>query len=130
MADRRYLTRQRSAVLDLLRQADDHPTAAEVMDRLRANGFNFAYATVYNAIHFLENEGLVKALHVGDGATRYDGRTDEHQHIVCTGCGRIAEVPDGIPAQWLQRIEGQTGYTVTDARILYEGRCPACRAGV
>ncbi len=40
------LTSQRQAVYDVVREAHDHPTAADVMNRLMERGYNLAYGTV------------------------------------------------------------------------------------
>ncbi|KPV55330.1 Fur family transcriptional regulator, partial [Paenibacillus sp. A3] len=86
------LTTQRKAILDLVQSCEDHPTAAEIMERLRMNGHQFAYGTVYNSLRYLTDAGLIRELKLGETASRYDGRTEDHYHIVCKKCGRVDEV--------------------------------------
>lgn len=123
------LTKQRRAVLDIVVSASDHPTAAEIMERLQDRGQRFAYGTVYNSLKFLTSAGLVREVQVGDGgAAHYDGRTDEHSHIICSSCQAIDEF------DWPQRdgmiayARAQTRFEVRNASLVFEGLCPACQA--
>lgn len=52
------LTVQRKAILDVIQQSHDHPAAADIIERLRGKGFNFAYGTVYNSLRYLTDAGL------------------------------------------------------------------------
>lgn len=120
------LTTQRRAVLDIVQKAHDHPTAADVMDRLRAQGHLFAYGTVYNSLRYLTEAGLVKELKLGESASRYDGRMEDHHHIVCVRCGRVDEVTTPLPTEWLARAAQETHYHVHHASVVLEGVCEAC----
>lgn len=128
MQKRLGLTRPRQAVLDMVRQAHDHPTAAEVMERMQVAGQRFAYATVYNSLHYLTTEGLLQELQVGDGAARYDGRVDEHSHIICTRCKRIDEFESPDREDIVTRAQPYTSYKVLNVSLLFEGLCPDCQS--
>ena len=120
------LTIQRKAIFEVVQHADDHPTAADVIDRLRGNGFNFAYGTVYNSLRYLTDVGLIRELKLGEAVSRYDARTDEHQHIVCTVCGRVDEVLTELPDEWLQKVALETKYKIEHAQVVLEGVCEQC----
>lgn len=120
------LTIQRKAILEVVQHAVDHPTAADVIDRLRAKGFNFAYGTVYNSLRYLTDAGLISELKLGEAVSRYDARTDEHQHIVCMVCGRVDEVLVELPNEWLQHVALETKYKIEHAQVVLEGVCESC----
>lgn len=120
------LTVQRKAVLEVLQQSHDHPTAADVMDRLRAKGNAFAYGTVYNSLRYLAEVGLVKELKLGETASRYDARMEDHHHIVCTRCGRVDEVAMELPSEWLEQAAKQSHYELHHASVVLEGVCASC----
>ncbi|MCY0876483.1 MAG: transcriptional repressor [Firmicutes bacterium] len=120
------LTKQRKAVLDMITEADDHPTAAEIIERLNNRGYHFAYGTVYNSLRYLTEAGLVQELHVGDGACHYDRRTDDHCHIVCRQCHAIAEFDLPESAELVQHAGRRSDYEVQAMTLLFEGLCPAC----
>ncbi|WP_168123060.1 transcriptional repressor [Paenibacillus sp. HB172176] len=120
------LTVQRKAVYDVIQEANDHPTASEVIDRLRGKGFNFAYGTVYNSLRYLKDAGMIHELKLGEAISRYDARTEEHQHIVCTRCGKVDEVLQELPKNWLSDVAKETKYKVEHAQVVLEGVCEAC----
>ncbi|GAB2703404.1 Fur family transcriptional regulator [Paenibacillus thermoaerophilus] len=120
------LTSQRKAVLDVVRHSADHPTAADIMERLRQQGLHFAYGTVYNSLNYLTGAGLIRELKLGESASRYDARTDDHHHIVCRVCGRVDEVLTDLPDSWLEQVKQETGYRVEEAHVILEGVCLTC----
>lgn len=121
------LTIQRKAVLEVIQHAHDHPTAADVIERLRGNGYNFAYGTVYNSLRYLTDVGLIRELKLGEAVSRYDARTEDHQHIVCVKCGRVDEVMTDVPADWVEAVAKETNYRIEHAQVVLEGVCESCR---
>lgn len=121
------LTTQRQAVYDVVRQAHDHPTAAEVMNRLVEKGYNFAYGTVYNSLRYLVDKEMIRELKLGEAASRYDAKLDEHQHILCEVCGRVDEVMTQVPADWSLAVAVETGYEVHHAHVVFGGVCGECQ---
>jgi Fur family peroxide stress response transcriptional regulator len=121
------LTAPRRAVLEVIRKSKDHPTANDIMDTLAKRGERYAYATIYNSLKYLADHGLIRELNIGNGITRYDGRMEEHQHVICTRCGAISEADVDIPADVVRQIEAETGYKVHALDVQLSGLCPACR---
>lgn len=126
MSKRLHMTPQRKFVYEVVRQATDHPTAADVIERLHEGGHKLAYATVYNSLRYLTDAGVIQELKIGAGATRYDARLEAHQHVVCTNCGRVAEVFEPVPSDYLKAIERETGYRMGNLDVLATGICPDC----
>ncbi|AIQ14900.1 Fur family transcriptional regulator [Paenibacillus durus] len=121
------LTSQRQAVYDIVRESHDHPTAAEVMNRLVEKGHNLAYGTVYNSLRYLADKQLIRELKLGEAASRYDARMDDHQHIICERCGAVDEVMSHVPEQWMEAVAKETGYTIGHAHVVFGGICSACQ---
>jgi Fur family peroxide stress response transcriptional regulator len=93
---------------------------------LRGKGFNFAYGTVYNSLRYLADAGLIRELKLGEAVSRYDARTEEHQHIVCTKCGKVDEVLTELPSSWADSVAKETNYVVGHAHVVLEGVCGTC----
>ncbi|GGE37141.1 transcriptional repressor [Pullulanibacillus camelliae] len=127
MSSKVNLTPQRKAIYDVIRESSDHPTAAEIIERLKVKDLSFAYGTVYNSLRYLTEVGLVHELKLGDAASRYDGNVDEHQHIQCQICGRVDEVFTDVTKEWLNAIAKETDYTVKSHQVILKGICPQCR---
>lgn len=127
MKPKGLLTPQRKAILDVICASPDHPTAADIMDRLRERGCHFAYGTVYNTLRYLTQTGQIRELRVEE-ACRYDARTDKHHHIQCVVCGALDEVFAEIPPEWLKQVTEETDYAVDQEQLLLKGVCASCRA--
>ena len=121
------LTTQRQAVYDVVRESHDHPTASDIMNRLVEKGYNLAYGTVYNSLRYLTDKQLIRELKLGESASRYDARTDEHQHIMCEVCGKVDEVMTEVPEDWAKTVAEETGYSINHAHVVFGGVCPECQ---
>lgn len=122
------LTSQRKAVYDIVCQSHDHPTAAEVMNRLVAQGHSLAYGTVYNSLRYLSDKHMIQELKLGESASRYDARMDDHQHILCENCGKVDEVLTHVPVDWMAAVSQETGYTISHAHVVFGGLCHSCKS--
>jgi Fur family ferric uptake transcriptional regulator/Fur family peroxide stress response transcriptional regulator len=122
------LTPQRRAVLDVLRQAHDHPTAAEVYERVRASSPGIGAATVYRTLGLLVRTGQALELAFGDGSARYDARVDRHDHLLCERCDRAIDVDSPVPSRMVAQVAAETGFRVTSYDLRFRGLCPDCAA--
>lgn len=85
-------SRQRQAIWINLKDRRDHPTAEEIYNSVRQQYPNISLGTVYrNLMHFRE-EGLIRTVEVGDGVIHFDPDTSEHDHFICTSCGRVTDI--------------------------------------
>lgn len=86
------LTKQRAAVLAAVQEAATHPTASEIYAQASKKLPGISFATVYNSLRYLTAEGLIAELKLGDSASRFDRRTERHDHAICTACGTMADL--------------------------------------
>lgn len=122
------LTPQRQAVLDVLVDAPDHPTAAQVFERVRRQQPGIGPATVYRTLGLLVAEGQARMLVLGEGASaRYDAKINRHDHVVCTECGAAMDVEAPVPAAIVAQLADRTGYDLKDYDLQFRGRCPSCQ---
>jgi Fe2+ or Zn2+ uptake regulation protein len=122
-------TPQRQAVLAALEASTDHPTAAEVFERVRAELPGIGAATVYRTLGLLVDSGLALELNLGDGsAARFDGNTERHDHLVCSGCGAAVDIDQALPAHLLAELTARTGYAVSRYDLQFHGLCPTCQS--
>lgn len=120
------LTPQRKAVLTVLEQSHDHPTAAEVCERVQALLPGVGAATVYRTLGLLVEHGQALELSLTAGASRYDANIHRHDHLVCDRCGRAIDVDMPIPAKLAKALEESTGFTITGYELSFRGQCPTC----
>src|SRR3954449_7183030 len=123
------MTTQRQAVLHVLTAATDHPTAAEVLDRVRQLQPGIGAATVYRTLALLVDSGQALELSLGDGhSARYDAKGSRHDHVVCESCGRAVDVEATLPARAVRALSEDTGFSITGYDLQFRGRCPECSA--
>ena len=122
------LTKQRLAILEVLRSSDAHPDAEWVYREVKKVLPHVSLGTVYRSLEVLRDAGLIASLEVGP-RRRYDGNTSEHQHILCTGCGRVVDIH--LSPSLLDELERQAAseadFTITGHRVEFYGLCPQCR---
>lgn len=121
-------TAQRAAVYQVLGNTKTHPTADEIFLGVREQIPDISLATVYKALEAFVSCGMAKKLTYGEGPARYDGRTDAHDHVRCTSCGKVRDVEDGHATGWLDAVRKKTDFEVVDYRLELLGRCPDCRS--
>ena len=88
-------------------------------------------ATVYRNLHLLADAGDILSIKV-PGGERFDLRADAHPHIICSSCGRVADVPferDGAYEDTLdERASLATSWQVSTHSLVFTGLCPHCVA--
>ncbi|HET6892954.1 MAG TPA: transcriptional repressor [Pyrinomonadaceae bacterium] len=121
------LTRQREAVLRVIRERDDHPTANEIFEAARAILPAISYATVYNSLRYLRSEGLVREINFGNSASRYDRVTERHDHAICTACGKLVDFDLTEAAELIRAAARKSHFKAQSVHLTLMGLCPDCR---
>ena len=86
-------TPQRAAILSILRQATDHPTADEVLDRARAIDPSISLATAYRSLSALVETRIVRRLTLGPEPARYEIMPpSDHDHLLDVETGELTEL--------------------------------------
>lgn len=119
-------TKQRAALLDLLRSTKTHPTAAWLYERLRTNYPAMSQGTVYRNLSVLAEQGLVQVLRSGSTYDRFDADTSVHYHITCERCGRVDDVDLSADMSREKEAERVSGYRISGHRTDFYGLCPEC----
>ncbi len=123
------LTKQRAAVLSVLRSTTEHPPADWVYSQVRRILPRISLGTVYRNLSELRDAGLLLELDFGMGCSRFDFKTEPHYHIMCLKCGKVEDVMIPVKAG-IERAAGDaTGYTILSHTIQFRGICSACISG-
>lgn len=119
-------TAQRAAVYRYLRSVTTHPTADDIFTQVREVIPDISLATVYKALEAFVEAGLARKLALGGGPARYDGRTDDHDHVRCLRCGAVCDVLGSHDADMIQGLKGEDGFEIIDYRLELLGYCNGC----
>ncbi len=118
-------SRQREAVLQVLRSTTSHPTAAWVYEKVREQLPNISRGTVYRNLTDLVLSGDAIEVAVGDGVQHFDATVRDHIHFRCKACGRIIDCP--LPDNKLKQfVEKTLGCSVDSEKDIFHGVCQAC----
>lgn len=120
------LTRQREAVLGVIREREDHPTANDIFEAARQRLPGISYATVYNSLRFLKEAGLVHEIKFGDSASRYDRETDRHDHALCSQCGKLVDFDLPQAAELMKAAARRSKFKPESVHLTLKGVCPDC----
>jgi len=121
------LTPHRQTVFQVVQQSHDHPTAREVFDRALKKAPKLSFATVYNSLKFLSENGYIRVLNLGEDSARYDGMMERHDHLVCRVCGHVQDYTEIKPPQVGQDFTPPRNFRVEEVSIQVMGVCQKCQ---
>ena len=123
------LTPQHSKVLELVCAADGPIGAYEILDRLRQTIGNPAPPTVYRALDFLLEQGLIhklESLHAYVGCSHPD-HPHASQFLICSDCGDVREIESSGIADSLRQAQKNTGFKAKRPVVELLGTCARCQ---
>jgi Fur family ferric uptake transcriptional regulator len=120
------VTAQRLAVLRAV--ADEpHVTADIVAETVRAEIGSISGQAVYDALGVLVDADLVRRIQPAGSPARFEARVgDNHHHVICRLCGRMADVDCAVGETPCLTAVDDMGYQIDEAEVIYWGRCPTC----
>lgn len=121
------ITEGRKAILDLLMNSENHPSAEEIYQELKPKFDNLSLATIYNNLNFFVSEGLVYEMKFSNVSSRYDYLGHSHYHIICTRCGKIADFQGQGLDDLYRAAAKQTNYAVQYDKLELYGICDECQ---
>jgi len=123
------LTKQRQRVLELVWRNHQPVGAYAVLEQMRAEGFNGAPPTVYRALDFLLEYGLIHRLESLNAYTgcAHPGQEHTGQFLICSQCHKVAEVDDPRVNQAIQASADSVGFQAASQVIEILGLCPQCQ---
>jgi Fur family ferric uptake transcriptional regulator len=130
LADRDLrLTRERAAIVEAVLAMRGHFHIEQLVAELRRRGIRGSKATVYRALPFLTEAGILQPADVSSDTRRYEaafGR-EHHDHLVCTGCGAIVEFEFEAFEVLQREVAARHGFELEGHLHQLVGKCPECR---
>ena len=122
-------SKQREAILDVMKENRTHPTAEEIYKLVLEKEPQISKSTVYRNINILVDLGKIRKLNMTVGPDRYDYLYKEHLHAICEKCGKIFDFyydidKDKISNELLKQIEKNIDIN----SIIIYGICEDCKS--
>ena len=122
------VTQPRLAVLAAV-SAHPHADTDSLIRMAREDLGEVSHQAVYDVLRALTTAGLVRRIQPAGSVARYEARVgDNHHHVVCRGCGAIADVDCAVGDTPCLIADDDHGYTIEEAEVVYWGWCPQCSA--
>lgn len=126
-----YSTKQRSVILELLKNTSTHVTATDILRQLDSLGIKISTATVYRTLDKLESEGILKKMTLGDGlgaCYQYtkNGECSQHFHLKCVECGELIHLSCEFLAEMEEHILKEHSFVISAGRTVIYGKCAKC----
>ncbi len=116
-------SRQREALLDLLRSTKSHPDAEWLYSGLRQEYPNISLGTVYRNLRQLTEAGEILELCYGN-ISHFDGDISPHYHMKCDSCGRIYDIPTSCVSI---NLKDAGGFEIDTVNLVVNGTCRNCQ---
>jgi Fe2+ or Zn2+ uptake regulation protein len=118
------MTRQRALILEIIKTDKKHYTAEKLWERAKLQMPGMSFATVYNNLHALERDGMIRKITAEDGSALYDYAMYAHGHLYCTSCSSVENLE--IPS-FSAMIEETVSSPIDSYELKVRYICPACR---
>jgi Fur family peroxide stress response transcriptional regulator len=119
-------TRQRTAILKVLRNTRSHPTADQIYDEVRKEIPNISKGTVYRNLQVLREKGAITELRLTGTLSRYEVKQESHYHFRCEQCGRVIDIDMPVNKELDQQARNRTGLKISYHQLEFRGLCKDC----
>src|SRR3954454_1749910 len=122
------VTAGRLAVLRAVEELGGYPDAGTIAATVRARLGTVSTQAVYDTLGTLTTAGLLRRIEPPGSPARYETRVgDNHHHLICRTCRRIADV-DCAPGQApCLHPSDDHGFDIDEAEVVFWGECETCR---
>ena len=122
------LTPQRDVLLRVLSETRGHPTADDLVKKVRQVLPTVSHATVYRNVQELVRAGLIGTLERSGAATQFEINPDHHHHFMCRHCGQVWDVYlDQVAVTVDRQRSPLNGFRIDRRDVQLHGLCARCR---
>ncbi len=116
------MTGQRRVILQVLGEANDHPSVETVHRRSKEIDASISIATVYRTLNVLDELNLVRRHEFNENRARFETNLALHHHVIDVGSGEVLEFQDKKLEVLIERIAARLGFELVDHKLELYGR--------
>ena len=121
-------TKQRRVILEVLREALPHPTAAGIHREVKKKMPSVSLGTVYRNLNLLKEQGKVDELACKGEFFIAPAEGPARFYVTCRVCGKVVETEMPIATNVDREVAAATGFEIRSHCMAFYGRCPDCRS--
>lgn len=118
---------QRKLIFNAVLENKVHPTADYIYNLLKKDYPDLSLGTVYRNLNIMAENNMLRKISIPNGSDRFDGTLNEHQHIVCTKCGKVIDILINDFDKICKLMNHKTGFIININSIVFEGICADCQ---
>lgn len=120
---------QREQILETFLEIEEHLTVEDLYSKVKKKNPSIGFATIYRTMKLLCDCGLCRELNMEDGRAKYEHlyKHGHHDHMICTGCGKMIEIIDPEIEALQEKIARKKGFIISRHRMQIYGICSMCR---
>jgi len=119
-------TKQKEAILRVLKGTLSHPTADWIYNEVRKEIPSISLGTVYRNLKFLRERGEILELDLSGTLSRFDAIAEIHYHFRCESCDNVFDVGIPVIQELNERAALKTGFEIMHHRLEFRGLCSQC----
>lgn len=121
------MTEPRRAVIQVLEEAGQHLSPAEILQRGQAIYPDLSRATVYRTVDLLTELGILRPIYLGQGGLRVARVEGGHHHLICLACGSAISFDECPLEDVKQALAQRFGFQIRSHMLELYGLCEDCR---
>ena len=122
----RYTDQQRDMVRFIFSQ-HDHFDADQLIDAMKAAGFEVSRATAYRTLAKLADAGLLRKLELGPRMCyEHDYGYPQHDHVYCTHCHKVIEFQHPTIETVISEVCQRENFQMDGHSFIVRGICGDC----
>lgn len=117
------MTKQRELIYSIITESCEHMTAYDIYLKAKEIMPSIAVGTVYRNLDLMVKANQIRLIQVADDSNRYDKTLSNHDHAICTKCGRVIDVYNNDLKKLLERDEN---FQVLSYNLIIKCICKEC----
>lgn len=111
-------------ILNMIKESSGHLTAEEAFLLAKKKSINVSIASIYRILGKLADDGYIKRISVAGAPDIFDKTLSDHEHMICSKCGKITDIHI---SKFKNVLEKKIGQSIDDYELSIKYVCEECK---